>query len=182
MTRIPVLERENMNDAQQAILDKMEQKGARIGFGPAIGYAYSAEVWRLHNESSSHLLDCALSPRQVRMVSLMTVHHWNATYPWHAQAKTALNAGLDIAEIESINDGQMPDFADETDVAVYQAARELLASGNLSDSGFEAAKEKLGFVRLVEVVHIIGHFTTTAMMANIVGATPPEDAVTTLKL
>ena len=62
---------------------------ARVGFGPAIGYAYSGEVWRLHNESSSFLLDCALTPAQVRIVSLMTVRHWKAAYPWSAQAKTA---------------------------------------------------------------------------------------------
>jgi hypothetical protein len=181
MTRIPVLEREDMNPAQQAILDKVARNNARIGYGPAIGYSYSAEVWRLHNESSTHLLDCSLTPRQVRIVSLLTVHHWNAAYPWNAQAKTALGAGLDIAEIERMNEGRRPGFADAVDGAVFDAATELLATGNLSDAGFKAAEATLGYTRLSEVIHTIGHFTTTAMMANAVGATPPADAVTTLK-
>lgn len=181
MTRIPALERDEMDAGQRAILDRITAKGGRVGFGPAIGYAYSAEVWRLHNESSAHLLDCTLTNAQVRIISLMTVRHWNAAYPWSAQAKTALGAGLDPAIVEAINEGAQPDFADQTDAAVYAATRELLATGNLSDDGFEAAEAALGHKRLVEAVHTIGHFCTTAMMANIVGVVPPDDAVSRLK-
>ena len=181
MTRIPPLDHEEMNEDQQAIYDKILGKGGRIGFGPAIGYAYSAEVWRLHNESSALLLDCSLTGAQIRIISLMTVRHWKAAYPWSAQAKTALGAGLDATVIEAINVGEQPDFADATDAAVHAAARELLASGNLSEAGFKAAGTALGFVRLAEIIHTIGHFSTTAMMANVVGAVPAADAVSKLK-
>ena len=54
--------------------------------------------------------------------------------------------------------------------AVHAATRELLATGNLSDEGFKAAEQSLGPVRLAEIVHTIGHFSTTALMANAVGA------------
>ena len=181
MTRIQPLSRDEMDADQQIIYDRILEKGGRIGFGPAIGYAYSAEVWRLHNESSAHLLDCSLTNVQIRIVSLLTVRHWKAAYPWSAQARTAMGAGLDKAIIEAINGGEQPDFNDTTDAAVHAATRELLASGNLSDDGFTAAEAALGIKRLSEVVHTIGHFSTTAMMANVVGATPPADAVSRLK-
>jgi len=181
MTRIPPQSRDEMDDGQRAILDRITDKGGRVGFGPAIGYAYSAEVWRLHNESSGHLLDCTLTNAQVRIISLMTVRHWNASYPWSAQSKTALSAGLDPAIIEAINSGEQPDFSDDTDAAVYAATGELLATGNLSDDGFKAAEAALGHKRMVELVHTIGHFCTTGMMANMVGCIPPEDAVSRLK-
>ena len=171
-----------MDADQKAINDKMEEKGARIGFGPAIGYAYSAEVWRLHNESSTHLLNCTLTGPQVRIISLMTVRHWKAAYPWSAQAKTAMGAGLDSAIIEAINAGEQPEFADKTDAAIYAMVRELLASGNLSDDGFKAADTALGYKRMAEIVHTIGHFCTTALMANMVGAVPADDAPSKLKL
>ncbi len=181
MTRIPVLSRDEMNADQQATLDRVLANNARVGVGPAIGYAYSAEVWRLHNESSAHLHDCSLTGAQVRIISLMTVHYWKAAYPWSAQAKTALGAGLDPAIIDAINGGVQPDFAKETDAAVHAATRELLATGTLSDDEFKAAETALGYVRLVEVVHTIGHFCTTAMMANVVGAEPAADAPSRLK-
>ena len=181
MTRIPPQSRDEMDAGQQEILDRITGKGGRVGFGPAIGYAYSGDVWRLHNESSAHLLDCTLTNVQVRIISLMTVRHWNAAYPWSAQSKTALGAGLDPAIVEAINDGAQPDFADETDAAVHAATGELLATGNLSDTGFKAAEAALGHKRMVELVHTIGHFCTTAMMANMVGCVPPDDAVSRLK-
>ncbi len=181
MTRIPPLSREEMNPAQQAILDKVAGNTGRIGFGPAIGYAYSAEVWRLHNESSTHLLDCSLTNPQVRIISMTTVKHWKARYPWSAQAKQAVGAGLSLEIIEAINDGREPDFATQEDAAVFAMTKELLAAGNLSEAGFKAAEETLGHLRMAEIVHTIGHFTTTAMMANLVGVEPPDDAATFLK-
>ena len=181
MTRIPVLSRDEMDTDQQAVHDKIVTNNSPVGFGPAIGYAYSAEVWRLHNESSAHLLDCSLTGAQIRIISLMTVRHWKATYPWSAQAKTALGAGLDTTVIEAINVGEQPHFTDEIDAAVHATARELLASGNLSEAGFKAAGTALGFVRLAEIIHTIGHFSTTAMMANVVGAVPAADAVSKLQ-
>lgn len=181
MTRIPVLSRDEMNEDQQAIHDRIVGNNGRIGFGPAIGYAYSADVWQLHNMSSAHLLDCALTPAQVRIVSLMTVRHWKAAYPWSAQAKTALGAGLNPAIIEAINDGERPAFDVAEDAAVYDATRELLATGNLSEDGFKAAEAALGYVRIVEIVGAIGHFCTTGLMANVVGVTPAPDAPSHLK-
>ena len=181
MTRIPLLERDQMDANQQIILDRITNKGGRIGFGPAIGYAYSAEVWRLHNESSAHLLDCTLTNAQVRIVSLMPVRHWKASYPWSAQAKTAMGAGLDIAIIEAINADTQPEFAKDDDAAVYDVTKELLTTGNIAEHNFNVAVNTLGHKGLVELIHTIGHFCTTALMANAVGVTSPEDAVSRLK-
>lgn len=182
MTRIPPLTRDEMDPDQQAIHDRIVENNGRVGFGPAIGYAYSAAVWDLHNKSSAHLLDCALTNRQVRIVSLMTVRHWKAAYPWSAQAKTALNAGLSPEIVEAINEGTEPPFDNDEDRAVYEATRELLATGTLSDAGFAAGEAALGRKRLVEIVACIGHFCTTALMANLVGVTPAADAVSKLKV
>ncbi len=180
-TRIPPLDRAEMDPDQQAIHDRILADSGRIGFGPAIGYAYSGPVWDLHNRSSDFLLNCTLTNPQVRIVSLMTVRRWNAPYPWSAQAKTALNAGLSKEVVEAINEGTEPPFENDDDRAVWAAARELLEAGTLSDAGFAAAEAALGRRKLVEIVHCIGHFCTTALMANLVGVTPPEDAVSVLK-
>ncbi len=181
MTRIPVLTRDEMDVDQQAVHDKIVANNARVGYGPAIGYAYSAEVWRLHNEGSAHLLNCSLTPTQVRIISLTTVRHWNAAYPWSAQAKTALGAGLKPETIEAINAGGQPKFDNQADAAVYAAVRELLATGTLSDDSFKAAEAVLGHKRMVEIVGAIGHFCATAMVANLVGVEPAPDAPSHLK-
>lgn len=180
MTRIAPLSREEMDEDQGEIYDRIVGDNGRVGFGPAIGYAYSGPVWDLHNVSSSFLLNCQITNAQVRIVSLLTVKHWNASYPWNAQSKTAINAGLSKEIIEAINDGIQPNFNDDDDAAVYAVAKELLETGNLSDKGFRAAETALGNKRVITIVHTIGHFCTTAMMANVVGCVPPENPVSTL--
>mgnify|MGYP001175911665 CR=1 FL=1 len=181
MTRIPPLSREEMDEAQGAIFDRIVGENGRVGFGPAIGYAYSGPVWDLHNLSSSFLLDCSITNAQVRIISLMTVKYWKASYPWSAQAKTAMGTGLSKEIIEAINLGTPPDFDNADDATVYTVTKELLETGNLSDKTFKTAEEVLNRKRLVTIVHTIGHFCTTAMMANVVGCTPPDEAVSTLK-
>lgn len=180
MTRIPQLSREDMSEDQRRIHDRILEKNGRVGFGPAIGYAYSAELWRLHNESSAHLLNCSLTPQQVRIVALMTVRHWNAPYPWAAQAKVALKAGLEPDVIEAINAGREPEFTSADDAQVHALTCDILATGTVFDETFAQAAETLGHHRMVEVIGAIGHFCTTALMSNLVGVQAPDDAPSTL--
>ncbi len=179
MSRMPVLSRDEMDAEQGKVYDATVAAQGRVGRGPAIGYAYSPGLWRNHIAFSAHLQDCSLTPEQVRIVSLMTVRHWNAAYPWSAQAAAALAAGVDQAVVEAINAGEQPDFADRM---VHAVARELLATGSLGDELFAAAESAIGYRRLADVVGAIGHFCTTAMMANVAGAAWPGDASSQLKV
>ena len=83
--------------------------------------------------------------------------------------------------IEAINSGEQPKFTDSADEMVYTVARELLTTGSLADDVFKAAESTIGYQRLADVIGVIGHFSMTAMMANIVGAEPPKDARSYLK-
>ena len=181
MYRIPALSRDEMDAEQQKVYDETVATTGRVGKGPSVGYSYSPGLWRLHNLSSAHLLDCSLTQAQVRIVSLLTARNWKSAYPWSAQAETALAAGVDRAVIEAINAGEQPKFTDRADEMVHAVARELLATGSLGDGSFKAAESTLSYQRLADVIGVIGHFTTTAMMANVVGAEPRADAPSSLK-
>ena len=117
----------------------------------------------------------------MRIVSLMTARHWNAAYPWSAQADQALAAGVERTVVEAINAKEQPEFTDRADEMVHAATRELLATGSLTEKIFKAVESTLGYKRLADLVGVIGHFTTTAMMANVVGAEPRADASSLLK-
>ena len=75
MSRIPALSRAEMDAEQQKVYDETVAQTGRVGRGPSVGYAYSPGLWRVHNASSAHLLNCSLRHVQVRLVSLMTVRH-----------------------------------------------------------------------------------------------------------
>ncbi len=181
MSRMPVLSRDEMDAEQQRVYDATVAATGRVGRGPSIGYAYSPGLWQNHTALSAHIADCSLTPAQVRVVSLTTARHWNAAYPWSAQSGSALAAGVDPAVIEAINAGEQPDFTDSADQMVHAVTRELLATGSLGDDFFAAAESTIGYRRLADVVGVIGHFSTTAMMANVAGAEWPGDAPSRLK-
>ena len=161
MSRMPVLKRDEMDAEQQRVHDAILATTGRVGRGPSIGFAYSPGLWENHDRASAHHANCSLTPVQVRIVSLMTVRHWNAAYPWSAQATAALAAGVDQAVIEAINAGEQPAFTDPADQVVHAVTRELLATGSLGDDFFAAAESTIGYRRLADVVGAIGHFCTS---------------------
>jgi 4-carboxymuconolactone decarboxylase len=181
MTRIPQIQPEDMNLEQKRVYDDVMASTGRSG-GPSIGYAYAPGLWEASNAVSDHLGDCSLSQVQVRIAALTAARHWNAAFPFAVQVPQAFDAGLAPAIVEAINDGVRPAFASPEDAAVYDVAQELLASGTLGDDGFAKAAKLLGHARLVDTVGAVGHFCKVCMMANTVGAMPPETAPVKLKL
>jgi 4-carboxymuconolactone decarboxylase len=181
MTRIPQIQPDDMNASQKRVYDDVMASTGRSG-GPSIGYAYAPGLWEASNRVSDHLGDCSLSQAQVRIAALTAARHWNAAFPFAVQVPQAFDAGVAAAIIDAINDGNRPEFASAEDAAVYDVARQLLASGTLDDAGFAKAAAILGTARMVDTVGAVGHFCKVCMMANLVGAVPPETAPVTLKL
>ncbi len=176
MTRIPALTREEMDDEQQRVYDATVAATGRVGRGPAVGYAYAPGMWENNNAATAYFEgNCSLTLPQLRLAALLVARRWNAAYPWAAQARMALEAGLERSVVDAVNARGEPDFASREDRAVHDAARELLETGTLGDAGFAAAEAVLGYRRLADLVGAIGHFCKTAMMANVVGAEPPPD-------
>ena len=176
MTRIPALTRDEMDAEGKRIYDETAAATGRVGRGPAVGYAYAPGLWETNNGATDYFENrCSLTPSQLRLVALLTARRWNAAYPWAAQARMALEAGLDRAAVDAVNARARPGFASREDEAVHDAARELLETGTLGEDGFAAAEEVLGYRRLADLVGAIGHFCKTAMMANVVGAEAPPD-------
>ncbi len=176
MTRIPALTRDEMDEEQKRVHDDTVAQTGRVGRGPAVGYAYAPGMWETNNSATDYFENrCSLTLPQLRLVALLVARRWNAPYPWAAQARMALESGLDRAVVDAVNAREEPDFASREDAAVHDAARELLETGTLGGAGFEAASGTLGYRRLADLVGVIGHFCKTAMMANVVGAEPPAE-------
>ena len=182
MSRIPLLKPEQMDSEQRRVYEETLAKTGRASGGPSTGYAYTPLLWERNNAISAYLeTKSSLSAAQLRIGALVTVRHWNSAFPWVAQARMGLTAGLDPLAVDAINSRQRPSFANPEDQAVHDAARELVETGNLSDATFASAHAVLGTRKLVDVVGCVGHFTKTAMMANVVGAEAPADAPSKLK-
>lgn len=175
MPRIPQLKPEEMNDAQRRVYDDVMATTGRIG-GPSTGYMHSPVLWERTNAVSAHFGDCALSQRRVKIAALVAARHWSAKFPWSAQVRQALDAGVEMSIIDAINARTRPDLPDAGDAIVYDVAVGLLESGNLTDDTVSQASDLLGYAGFVDAVGAVGHFCKVCMMANAVGAEAPADS------
>jgi 4-carboxymuconolactone decarboxylase len=169
----------SMSAEQNSVADRVKKSIGR----PQIGGPYSA--WIHRPELCERILglsdffrDGTILPPKLRMIGvLMSVKHWGADYPWGAQAPRALEAGLSQATVAAIGEGRTPSFTDLDEEAAYQVASELLERRALSDATYRRALDRLGQDVLVELVAVVGHFSTvslTAIAFDVQPAQPPK--------
>lgn len=175
MTRIEILKREDMDEAQGSVYDEAEASGGPVG-GPYYAYIRIPELMRNSQNLRACLHGGPLSGRERQIVNLVVARHWGAIYPWFAQARGALAVELDREIIDAINTNDAPQLDDTREQAVYTVARELLADRALSDATYAAAEASLGLVDLVAAVASVGQFGMTCCTANAFEIDPPADA------
>lgn len=155
----------DMNAEQQAIAAKLKQTIGQVG-GPYSAWIHRPALCARIQDLSDFFRSGTALPDKLRMIGvLMSIRHWGADFPWAAQVPNALKAGLSQAMVTAIGEGKVPSFADLDEEAAYQVASELLERRTLSDSTYRRAVDRLGQDILIELVAVIGHFSTVSLTA-----------------
>ena len=179
MPRIKLLDRANMNAEQGRVYDAAKESGGPVG-GPYYAYIHLPPLFEAAQNMRICLGSGPLSARERQIVNLAVARHWGARYPWFAQVRASLAAGVEQAVIDAINAGKTPTLADARERACYAVARELLADKGLSDETYATAEKALGLQHLVALVAATGSFSMTCMTANTFQIAPPADNPTPL--
>jgi 4-carboxymuconolactone decarboxylase len=172
MTRIPIIERADMNAEQARVYDAAKQSSGIVG-GPFLAYIRLPKLYEACQGLRESLASGPLSQREQQIINLAVARHWNARYPWFAQTRRSLSIGIEQAVIDAINARQTPSLADARERTCFSVARELLADKGLGDQSYAAAEKALGLEGLVAVVAATGSFSMTCMTANSFGIEPP---------
>ncbi len=174
MTRIAIIDRAAMNAEQARVHDAAIKSGNPVG-GPFYAYIRLPKLF----EAAQNLRNCLgsgpLSARERQIVNLAVARHWNARYPWFAQARASLAIGLDRSVIDAINARRTPDLADARERTCLAVAREILANKGLSDETYAAAEKTMGIESLVALVATTGNFSMTCLTAATFQIDPPAD-------
>ena len=121
-----------------------------------------------------------LTRREQQIVNLTVARHWNARYPWFAQARNSLAIGIEQAVIDAINARKTPSLADARERTCFAVAREILANKGLSDESYAAAEKTMGLESLVALVAAVGSFSMTCLTAATFQIDPPPTNPTPL--
>lgn len=179
MARIKILDRAELNAEQARVYDAAKQGSGIVG-GPYYAYIRLPKLFEAAQNLRESLSSGPLSRREQQIVNMTVARHWNARYPWFAQARRSRALGIDQPVIDAINARQTPDLADARERMCATVARELLANKGLSEATYAAAEEIMGLESLVALVASTGSFSMTCMTANSFGVEPPADNPTPL--
>ncbi len=175
MTRITILEREDMSAEQGKVFDDIKESGNPTG-GPFWAYIRHPALMRLASDLGGYLRDSELSARERQIAVLTVVRFWDANYPWAVQVRNSLAAGLDQEIVDAINARKDPPITDPRERSAWQVATELVSTHRLSDQTYAAAEAALGVDQLVNLVAAVGHFSMVCCTANAFDITPPDSA------
>jgi 4-carboxymuconolactone decarboxylase len=179
MTRIAILDRDQMNEEQARVYDEAKQSSGIVG-GPYRAYIRLPKLFAACQNLRECLASGPLSRREHQIVNLVVARHWNARYPWHAQVRRSLAVGLDQAVIDAINARSTPSISDARERTCYTVAGELLANKGLGDETYTAAERTMGVDSLVALVAATGSFSMTCLTATTFKIEPPADDPTPL--
>jgi 4-carboxymuconolactone decarboxylase len=170
--RIAIIDRADMNAEQARVYDAAKQSSGPLG-GPYYAYIRLPKLLEACQNLRGCLSSGPLSRREQQIVNLVVARHWNARYPWFAQARASLAVGLEQAVIDAINAHKTPSLADAREQTCLVVARELLANKGLSNETYAAAEKTMGLESLVALVASTGSFSMTCLTANTFGIDPP---------
>lgn len=177
MTRLPFITNDDLSPDQQAVWDSVtngkrgpaarfiNDEGGLVGpfnaalHAPATGrkIAQLGESLRFETSLDNRLLELAISTVGA---------HWRSNFEWYAHSTLAIKAGVPEAAISAIEKGDVPDFAEADEQAVYDLTRGLMVDGRASDDVFAAAHGYLGDTGMVEIVQVIGYYCLISLTLN----------------
>ncbi|HUZ73716.1 MAG TPA: hypothetical protein VMU87_12080 [Stellaceae bacterium] len=175
MTRISIIKRENMNAEQAHVYDEVEKAGGPLG-GPYWAYIRNPKLMRIAQDMSNCLRASTLSGRERQIAVLTVVRHWGAKYPWAAQVRASLAAGVDQGTVDAINGRKPLKLSNAREQMAHDLARELLANRGLGEATYAAAAKLFNEEELVALVASVGQFSMVCCTANAFDITPAEGA------
>jgi 4-carboxymuconolactone decarboxylase len=158
---------ETMTPEQRSVYEKIIA-GSREAFsGPLRAALHCPELAdRWQNLGALLRYQTSLPTRLSELAILVTARRWNSQLEWFVHADAARKATLPEPIIAAIRQGHSPEFEDPDEAAVYEYAREIQGSGQVSESVYAKVLAKLGIAGIVELTALIGYYTMVSMTLN----------------
>jgi alkylhydroperoxidase family enzyme len=115
----------------------------------------------------------SLAPADRELLILRVAHNCGSSYEWQQHEKIAAETGLTQGMIEGARAAEPGGEYDSRQVSLLKAADELHRDSAIGDATWEALREDLSEVQLIELCMLVGQYEMIAMTLNSLG-TPLE--------
>src|SRR6187200_147934 len=157
--RFAPLTYQSMNPAQKKMFENLISGERRGAAGPFNVLLRSPEMGDLAQQfGASMRFHSSIPPKLNELAIIITARHWTSQYEWYAHRRAAQNAGLCQSIIDAVAAGTRPASMAADERAVYDFMSELLATKQVSDATFKAAKDTFGERGVVDLIGVSGYY------------------------
>jgi 4-carboxymuconolactone decarboxylase len=173
---------DEMTPAQRTMVEHLVA-GPRAGAGgPFNVLLRSPEMGDIAQQFGASMRFNQAMPRKLNeMAIIITARYWTAQYEWYAHKRAALQAGLNPAIVEAIQNGRKPTGMQKDEDAVYTFCTEVLTTKHVSDATFATAKDTVGEKGVVDLMGVMSWYQMVSMMLNVDRYPLPDGAQPELK-
>src|SRR6185503_19005810 len=142
--------------------------------GPFVPLLRSPELMsRLQKVGEYLRYESALEPRLSEFVMLIVSRHWTQQFEWRVHLPLALKAGIEESVLSGLGEGRRPVGMREDEALAYDFCDELFRTRGVSAATFEAVVNRFGERGLIDLIGLIGYFSTVSMVMNVAHTPPP---------
>lgn len=173
--RMPPLAAEQMSEAQEQAATELAA-GPRGGVrGPFIPLLRSPELMgRLQKVGEVLRYRSSLAPKLNELVMLIVAREWTQQFEWQVHFPLAVEAGLKPQIAEAVGEGRRPRGMAEDEELAWDFCNELMRTHGVSDPTYARALALLGERGLIDLLGLVGYFTTVSMVMNVAHTPPPQ--------
>jgi 4-carboxymuconolactone decarboxylase len=173
--RFPPIPDAEMTEAQRDAAAELSSGPRGAVVGPFIAALRSPEFMRHLQRLGEYLrYRSAIGPRLTEFAILLVARRWTQQFEWVMHVPLAIRQGLSQATIDAIAAGERPGQMTDAERAVYEFVAELDAAQAVTDETFANAELALGEAGIVDLLGIIGYYSTLAMILNVAQAPLPD--------
>jgi 4-carboxymuconolactone decarboxylase len=173
--RMPPLAAEAMSEEQKQAAAELAA-GPRGGVrGPFIPLLRSPELLgRLQKVGEVLRYRSSLAPRLNELVMLIVAREWTQQFEWQIHLPLAVQAGLKPEIAAAVAEGRRPRGMAEDEELAWDFCNELMRTRGVSDATYAEAVALLGERGLIDLIGLVGYFTTVSMVMNVAHTPPPQ--------
>ena len=177
MTRLSPIPPEELTEDQKRVAEMISRQRKAPVRGPFAVLLRTPEL----AEIFASFVDQSLSeetsrlPLRLKELAIITVaRSFSANYEWFIHAPRAAQYGIDERAIEDIRERRTPRHLKEDEMFIYDLAREVAETRELSDSTYRAALDRFGEEGMVELAVLVGFYHTVSVVLNMFDVEAPE--------
>lgn len=171
--RMPPLADDQMDEVQKAAAAALIAGPRGAVFGPFIPLMRSPELMdRLQKVGEYLRFQSSLETRINEFVMLIVSRQWTQQFEWCMHYPLAQKAGVRAEVLDALGQGRRPPGMAPDEEAAYDLCDELDRTRGVSDATYARAVELFGERGVLDMLGLIGYFTTVSMVMN-VARTPP---------